>query len=37
MIASGKSGFISGVSELLPIPASEIAITNGRLRQNPGY
>jgi hypothetical protein len=37
MIASGKTGFISGVSELLPIPASEIAITSGRLRQNPGY
>jgi starch-binding outer membrane protein, SusD/RagB family len=36
MLAAGKS-FAAGKNELLPIPASEIAITGGRLSQNPGY
>jgi hypothetical protein len=37
MIASGKTSFVAGVNELLPIPASEIAVSGGRLSQNPGY
>jgi len=37
MIASGKSNFIAGVNELLPIPAIEIAASGGRLSQNLGY
>jgi starch-binding outer membrane protein, SusD/RagB family len=37
MIASGKTGFIAGKNELLPIPAIEIAVTAGKLTQNPGY
>jgi hypothetical protein len=36
MQADGKS-FTAGVNELLPIPSSEIAISGGRLTQNPGY
>jgi hypothetical protein len=36
MQASGKS-FITGKNELLPIPAAEIALTGGKLKQNPGY
>ncbi|HUZ57942.1 MAG TPA: RagB/SusD family nutrient uptake outer membrane protein [Hanamia sp.] len=37
MIADGKTNFVAGKSELLPIPSSEIAISGGRLTQNPGY
>jgi starch-binding outer membrane protein, SusD/RagB family len=37
MIASGKTNFVAGVNELLPIPAIEIAATGGKLTQNPGY
>ncbi len=37
MIASGKTNFVAGVNEILPIPSSEIAISGGRLAQNPGY
>lgn len=33
----GDQGFISGKSELLPIPQSEIDITEGNIVQNPGY
>ena len=36
MNASGKN-FTAGVNELLPIPSAEIAISGGRLNQNPGY
>ncbi len=36
MQASGKP-FIAGKNELLPIPASEIAVSGGTLSQNPGY
>lgn len=36
MTAAGKS-FQAGKSELLPIPSTEIAISGGRLTQNPGY
>ncbi len=37
MIASGKTNFVAGVNELLPIPSTEIAVSGGRLAQNPGY
>jgi len=37
MIASGKTGFVAGKSELLPIPSTEIALSGGQLKQNPGY
>jgi hypothetical protein len=36
MTASGKS-FMAGKNELLPIPSAEIAVTGGKLTQNPGY
>ena len=36
MAANGKT-FATGVNEILPIPSSEIAISGGRLTQNPGY
>lgn len=34
--AQGKT-FIKGKSELLPIPATQIALSGGKLTQNPGY
>ncbi len=37
MQALGKQFFVPGKHELLPIPQSEIDLTEGRLRQNPGY
>jgi hypothetical protein len=37
MIASGKTNFMAGVNELLPIPSAEIAVSGGSLIQNPGY
>jgi starch-binding outer membrane protein, SusD/RagB family len=37
MIASGKSNFVAGKNELLPIPFAEIQASNGSLSQNPGY
>jgi len=37
MIASGKANFVAGKNELLPIPSTEIAVSGGRLKQNPGY
>jgi hypothetical protein len=36
MQADGKN-FVVGKSELLPIPATQIALSGGRLTQNPGY
>lgn len=33
----GSKGFTSGKSELLPIPQSEIDVTQGTLKQNNGY
>lgn len=36
MQAAGKD-FISGKHELLPIPQTEIDLTSGKIRQNPGY
>lgn len=37
MHAAGKPNFTAGKNELLPIPASEIAVSGGRLFQNNGY
>jgi starch-binding outer membrane protein, SusD/RagB family len=37
MIASGKTGFVAGKNELLPIPSTEISLSGGQLKQNPGY
>lgn len=37
MIAAGKTNFVAGTHELLPIPASQILLSNGKLTQNPGY
>jgi hypothetical protein len=36
MQAGGKS-FIAGINELLPIPGTQIALSGGKLTQNPGY
>jgi hypothetical protein len=36
MTASGKT-FRAGINELLPIPSTEIAVSGGKLIQNPGY
>jgi hypothetical protein len=36
MQATGKS-FVAGKNELLPIPATQINLSGGRLTQNPGY
>jgi hypothetical protein len=36
MNASGKT-FMAGVNEIMPIPSSEIAVSGGKLTQNPGY
>jgi hypothetical protein len=37
MIASGKTNFVAGKNELLPIPSAEIAVSGGALTQNFGY
>ena len=37
MVANGKTNFTVGKNELLPIPAVQIALSNGKLTQNPGY
>jgi hypothetical protein len=37
MIASGKTNFVAGKHELLPIPNSQILLSAGKLTQNPGY
>lgn len=37
MQAVGKTSFVEGKSELLPIPQSEIDLTSGRMLQNPNY
>ncbi|MBS1490201.1 MAG: RagB/SusD family nutrient uptake outer membrane protein [Bacteroidetes bacterium] len=33
----GSKGFVAGTHELLPIPATQILLSNGKLTQNPGY
>ena len=35
--AAGKTGFVTGKHELLPIPNSQILISGGKLTQNPNY
>ncbi len=37
MQAAGKTNFTAGKNELLPIPSSQILLSNGKLTQNPGY
>jgi hypothetical protein len=37
MQASGKTTFVAGKHELLPIPNNEILLSGGSLEQNPGY
>jgi hypothetical protein len=36
MTAAGKL-FVKGKNELLPVPNSQIQLSNGMLTQNPGY
>ncbi|MBK5280189.1 MAG: RagB/SusD family nutrient uptake outer membrane protein [Bacteroidia bacterium] len=37
MLAAGKSNFVAGKHELLPIPNSQILLSGNKLVQNPGY
>jgi starch-binding outer membrane protein, SusD/RagB family len=37
MQAAGKTNFVAGKSELLPIPNSQIQLSEGKLEQNPMY
>jgi len=37
MQSAGKTNFVEGTHELLPIPSSQILISGGKLKQNPGY
>ncbi len=37
MQAAGKTNFVPGKHELLPIPQSEVDLTSGRVTQNPMY
>ena len=37
MQAVGKTNFVTGKHELLPIPQTEIDLTSGRIVQNPMY
>ncbi len=37
MRASGKTNFVDGKHELLPVPNSQILLSGGKLTQNPGY
>jgi len=37
MHAAGKSNFVAGKNELLPIPSSQILLSGNKLTQNPGY
>jgi hypothetical protein len=37
MQAAGKTNFVAGKHELLPIPSSQIQLSGGQLTQNPGY
>jgi fibrillarin-like rRNA methylase len=37
MIAAGKTNFVQGKHELLPIPNSQILLSGGKLTQNPNY
>ncbi|NOS90732.1 MAG: RagB/SusD family nutrient uptake outer membrane protein [Cyclobacteriaceae bacterium] len=35
--AAGKTNFVDGKHELLPVPNSQILLSGGKLTQNPGY
>ena len=35
--AAGKTNFVPGKHELLPIPSSQILLSGNQLTQNPGY
>ncbi len=37
MHAVGKTNFVAGKNELLPIPSSQIQLSGNKLTQNPGY
>jgi len=37
MIASGKTNFVAGKHELLPVPNSQIVLSGNKLEQNPNY
>jgi len=37
MIASGKTNFMAGRNELLPIPLNQILLSGNKLKQNPNY
>jgi hypothetical protein len=37
MHAAGKTNFVAGKHELMPIPISQILLSAGQLTQNPGY
>lgn len=37
MQAAGKTNFVAGKNELMPIPISQILLSGGQLTQNPGY
>jgi hypothetical protein len=37
MHAAGKTSFMANKNEILPIPSAEIALSGGKLLQNPGY
>jgi hypothetical protein len=37
MRAAGKTNFVDGKHELLPVPNSQIILSGNRLTQNPGY
>jgi starch-binding outer membrane protein, SusD/RagB family len=37
MIAAGKTNFVAGKHELLPIPNSQILLSDNKLKQNPNY
>ncbi len=37
MQAAGKTNFVAGKHELLPIPSSQILLSGGQLEQNPSY
>lgn len=37
MIASGKTNFMAGRNELLPIPLTQILLSGNKLKQNPNY
>jgi hypothetical protein len=37
MQAAGKTNFMAGRNELLPIPENQILLSGNKLKQNPNY